>query len=163
MSRKCRFLSDRYLQLPGARPWKLQVDNSSRVGNIQQFFEALSFANSPTLENRPQEHLKCDFSHIQSSGHRVMWKIHTEGVTEFDLWRRSTQRHGDFPEAGVKGHLPLVLLGTIVVRGQQVDLHSLNCLLHPFQNLEVEGAAQESRYRSLNDVITSFARFTICA
>lgn len=57
--------------------------------------------------------------------------VSTKGIAELDLWCRSTERHGDLSEAGVKGHFPLVLLGTVMVGGQQVDLHSLNCLLYP--------------------------------
>lgn len=55
----------------------------------------------------------------------------TKGIAELNLRCRPTERHRDFSEAGVKGHFPLVLLGTIMVGGQQVDLHSLNCLLYP--------------------------------
>lgn len=55
----------------------------------------------------------------------------TEGVPQLDLWRRATERHGDLSEAGVKGHFPFILLGTVMVGGQQVDLHGLNSLLNP--------------------------------
>lgn len=71
----------------------------------------------------------------------------TKGVSEFDLRGRSAERHGHLSEAGVKGHVPLVLLSTVVVGGQQVDLQGLHRLLHPFENLaEVE---KENMVRSL--------------
>lgn len=63
----------------------------------------------------------------------------TEGISELDLRRRSAERHRDLPQAGVKGHFPLVLLGSVMVGGQQVDLQGLDRLLHPLQNLQGGG------------------------
>lgn len=45
---------EQYLQFPGSRSGKLQVDNTSRVGNIQQLFKALLLANYTTWEKREQ-------------------------------------------------------------------------------------------------------------
>lgn len=66
------------------------------------------------------------------------------------MWCWTTERHGDLSKAGVKGHFPLVLLGTVMVGGQQVDLHGLNRLLDPLQNLaggEKQGDMSRRRRR----------------
>lgn len=39
-----------YLQLPSPRSGKFQVDNSSRIGNVQQLCEALRFTDDTTLK-----------------------------------------------------------------------------------------------------------------
>lgn len=59
----------------------------------------------------------------------------TKRVLQFNLRGGPTEGHGDLFQAGVKGHLPLVLLGGLMVGGQQVDLHGLDSLLHPLENL----------------------------
>lgn len=61
---------------------------------------------------------------------------HTFWIFYLNVRCWAAEGHGDFLEAGVKGHLPSVADPTEVISGQQVDLGRLHGLLHPFKDLQ---------------------------
>lgn len=96
-------------------------------------------------------HSKCEIQLLLFGGKKEnSINVSTEGIAELNLWSWSTERHGDLSKAGVKGHFPLVLLASIVVGGQQVNLHGLDRLLHPLQNL----AGGEKKKKNITRTVT---------
>lgn len=132
-------------QAPGLGNFRLTIRAELGI-----FSNSLRPCASPTVRpgNGPQEHLSVREHSLARHGgtHQKFLSrktVRTKGIAELNLWRRTAEGHGDFAKARVEGHLPRVLLSAIVVRRQQVDLHSLDRLLHPFQNLE---RGKESRH-----------------
>lgn len=121
------------LQLPSPRFGKLQVDDTGRIGDVQQLFQTLLLANHTAWNTRTRALQSKNAIGLINMARKwtATMGCRTEGIAEFDLRCWSTEWHGDLSKAGVEGHFPLVLLGAVMVGGKQVDFHGLNCLLHP--------------------------------
>ena len=77
----------RYLQFPGSRSGKLQVDNTCGVGNVQQLFQALLHSNYTTWRNRKISLWNMP-SLILGQCKLILGKGYKCGVYQMDRWAR---------------------------------------------------------------------------